>query len=174
MVSISFVGGLGLHIGMTDKIASNVSQELPFNKFVLLKEQTTYTSNSSDIELRSCSEENRNTLQNVPLTIQTFIQTFLEEEFKCESRVSMGAKLLIILRFSKLTSLETFHNRFYNGDLASHLQIHLVSMFTACNSSIPLLEFELDLLEEELRHYQEVHIPFQGNKHAEEASLDTC
>ena len=170
MVSISFVGGLGLHIGMTDKIASNVSQELPFNKLILLEKQTTYTSNSSDVELRSCSEESKNTLQNVPLTIQTFIQTFLEDEFHCESRVSMGTELLVILRFSKLTSLETFHNRFYNGDLASNLQTHLVTMFRACNSSVPLLEFELDLLEEELRHYQEVHIPFQGNRHTEEAS----
>ena len=97
---------------MTDKIASNVSQELPFNNFILTEEQTTYTSDSSNIELRSFSEENKNTPQNVHLTIQTFIQTFLEEEFHCESKVSMGTKPLVILRFSKLTSIETVHNRF--------------------------------------------------------------
>ena len=44
---------------MTDKIASNVSQESPFNNFILTEEQTTYTCNSSNIELRSCSEENK-------------------------------------------------------------------------------------------------------------------
>ena len=72
---------------------------------------TPCTSNSSDSVLNNCSEESRNTQKNLPLTIQTFIQTFLEEKNHCESRVSLGIKLLVILRFSKLASLERFHNR---------------------------------------------------------------
>ena len=150
---------------MTDKITSNISQELPFNKFILLEEQTTYTPNSSDIRLRSCSYENISTSLNIPLTIQTFVQTFLEEVFHCETRASMRSQLLMTLRFSKLASLERFHTSFIDGELATSLRIHLVTMFTACNSSIPTLEIELDVLEEELRHYREVHMPFQGRRY---------
>ena len=143
---------------MTDKIASNFSQELPFNKFILTEEQTTHTTNSSYNEFGSCSEENSKTPPNVARTIQSF----LENEFHCESRSSMGAVLVIILRFSKLSSLERFRSNFYQGVIANKLQTHLVTIFTSCNVSMPTLEFELGLLEEELRHYQEVHIPFQG------------
>ena len=60
------VGGLELQISMTDKTTSTVSQGLPFNKFILLEEQTPYTSNSSNIRLRCCLEDNRHTNLHVP------------------------------------------------------------------------------------------------------------
>ena len=159
-----FSGGIELYIGMTDKIQENATQETVFNKFILIDEKTTEVLNSSasshEIALKAQLDSQKPNFN--PPNIAIAIKTFLENEFDCGARTIMKSSLIIILRFSNLSSLQMFQERYYLGTVTQKLEKYLLKQFSTTNGTLPKIEFEFDVQEEALRHYRDVHLTFQG------------
>lgn len=161
---------------MTEKVHINVTQHYNFKKFTLTEEETLNRFNFSETEQERClkggSEKDRTDF--TPPNIALAIQMFLEKEFECESRIAMSASLVIIMRFSRTSSLEMFCEYFKNGILTRRLKSHLISHFSTCNNTLPPVEFEFDFQEKELMRYTDVYIPFQGKTYTQFSVEGEC
>lgn len=153
-----------MYIGMTDKIQENITQGTVFNKFVLTDEKTAEVLNSSTSSHERALQAQLDSQKPDfnPPNIAIAIKTFLENEFDCGARTIMKSSLVIILRFSKLSSLQMFQEKFYQGTMIQDLEKYLLTQFSTTNGTLPRVDFEFYVQEEAIRHYRDVHLTFQG------------
>ena len=149
---------------MSDKISTNITQEITFNRFILSEELHTLSDNFSQKGHNPCLKENViNTEAGFNRkNIAMAVQTYLEEEYDCESRIILDMSLIVLLRFAKRACLQLFLDRFYQGVLTKNLFSNLLTRFSVCNGTLPKVEFNFSFDEKELLHYNRVHLAFQG------------